>query len=93
VADWTLDAWLSDSLDNKPYLDVFGGRICTSDPDGYRLLCFNKSGEFLAGWGSPGADLTQFGLPAGVAFDSACGLWVGDSGNDRLMHFTQPDCP
>jgi sugar lactone lactonase YvrE len=93
IADWQLDAWLTDSLDNKPYLDVSdSGRICASDPDGFRVLCFAETGEFLVGWGSPGADVTQIGLPVGVAFDSACGLWVSDAGNDRLMHFTLPGC-
>jgi len=94
VGEWLLDAWLTDSLDNKPYLDVSdSGAVCTSDPEGYRVLCFDRSGEFLAGWGSPGSDLTQFGLPAGVAFDQVCGLWVSDTSNDRLMHFTLPNCP
>jgi len=93
IADWQLDAWLTDSLDNKPYLDVNdSGRICASDPDGFRVLCFTDTGEFLVGWGSPGADVTQLGLPVGVAFDSACGLWVSDASNDRLMHFTLPGC-
>jgi sugar lactone lactonase YvrE len=93
VREWALDAWLTNSLDNKPYLDISdGGTICTSDPEGYRVLCFNAAGEFVAGWGTPGADLTQFGLPLGVTFDSTCGLWVADSRNDRLLHFTLPEC-
>ena len=94
LQEWTLDAWLTNSLDNKPYLDISPtGTVCASDPDGFRLLCFDAAGTILAGWGTPGAELTQFGLPLGVAFDSACGLWVADTRNDRLMHFTLPDCP
>jgi DNA-binding beta-propeller fold protein YncE len=93
VREWTLDAWLTNSLDNKPYLDISpSGVVCASDPDGFRTLCFDSAGTFLAGWGTPGTDLTQFGLPVGVAFDSACGLWVTDTNNHRLMHFTLPDC-
>jgi uncharacterized protein (TIGR03663 family) len=92
--EWTLDAWLTTSLENKPYLDVSDrGTVCASDPEGYRVLCFDDKGAFLAGWGTPGTDSTQFGLPAGVAFDSSCGLWVADTHNNRLMHFTLPNCP
>jgi uncharacterized protein (TIGR03663 family) len=91
--EWTLDAWLTNSLDNKPYLDVSAsGVVCASDPDGFRMLCFDSVGTFLAGWGTPGTDLTQFALPVGVAFDSACSLWVTDTNNNRLMHFTLPEC-
>jgi DNA-binding beta-propeller fold protein YncE len=94
LREWVLDAWLTNSLDDKPYLDVSqDGTVCASDPDGFRVLCFNAAGEFVAGWGTPGTDLTQFGLPVGVAFDSACGLWVADTRNDRMMHFTLPACP
>ncbi len=91
--EWSLDAWLTSSLDNKPYLTVGPqGTVCATDPDGYRVLCFDSTGEFLLGWGSPGGEFTQFGLPAGISFDSACGLWVTDTKTDRLMHFTLPDC-
>jgi sugar lactone lactonase YvrE len=94
VREWSLDAWLTNSLDNKPYLDINErGTLCASDPEGYRMLCFDSVGTFLTGWGTPGADLTQFGLPVGVAFDSTCGLWVADTRSDRLMHFTLPECP
>jgi predicted membrane-bound mannosyltransferase/DNA-binding beta-propeller fold protein YncE len=93
LRSWSLDAWLTNSLENKPYLDISqNGDVCASDPDGFRMLCFDATGAFLAGWGTPGSDLTQFGLPVGVAFDSACGLWVADTGNNRLMHFTLPEC-
>lgn len=94
VREWLLDAWLTNSLDNKPYLEVSqDGRVCASDPDGYRALCFSATGEFLVGWGSPGAEGTQFGLPVGVAFEDQCTLWVSDTRNDRVAHFSLPGCP
>jgi DNA-binding beta-propeller fold protein YncE len=94
LREWLLDAWLTSSLDNKPYLSVSDrGTVCATDPEGYRVLCFTAEGQFVVGWGSPGADFTQFGLPVGVGFDSACGLWVSDTSNDRLMHFSLPNCP
>ncbi|HSB90722.1 MAG TPA: flippase activity-associated protein Agl23 [Anaerolineales bacterium] len=94
VLEIPLDAWIGQSLDNKPYLDVSpAGRVCTTDPEGFRVLCFSETGEFLGGWGEPGPGLNQFGLPIGLAFDSSCSVWVSDSRNDRLMHFTIPGCP
>ena len=94
VLEIPLDAWIGQSLDNKPYLDVSpAGRVCTTDPEGFRVLCFSEAGEFLGGWGEPGPGLSQFGLPVGLAFDSTCGVWVSDARNDRLMHFTIPACP
>lgn len=89
-----LDAWIGQSLDNKPYLGVSSaGRVCTTDPEGFRILCFSDTGEFLGGWGEPGPGPAQFGLPVGLAFDAECSLWVSDSRGDRLMHFTVPACP
>jgi uncharacterized protein (TIGR03663 family) len=94
VLEISLDAWIGQSLENKPYLDVSSaGRVCTTDPEGFRVLCFSETGEFLGGWGEPGPGLSQFGLPIGLAFDSDCGLWVTDERNERLMHFSPPDCP
>lgn len=94
IREWALDAWLTNSLDNKPYLDVNDrGMVCASDPEGYRVLCFRDRGEFLLGWGNPGTEPTQFSLPVGIAFDSSCGLWVSDTRGDRLMRFVLPDCP
>ncbi|MDX1601061.1 MAG: NHL repeat-containing protein, partial [Anaerolineales bacterium] len=89
VDEWSLEAWYGQSLNNKPYLDVSSqGRACISDPEGYRILCFDESGEFLLGWGDAGTAAGQFGLPVGVAFDGQGALWVVDNGNNRLMRFS-----
>ncbi len=93
VAEWSLDGWYGQSLQNKPYLDVHSdGSVCTSDPEGFRVLCFNAEGEFLVGWGVFGASDSQFALPIGVAFDDEGRVWVVDSGNNRLMRF-EPELP
>jgi predicted membrane-bound mannosyltransferase/DNA-binding beta-propeller fold protein YncE len=93
VLEFALDAWYGQSLENKPYLAVGPqGQICATDPEGYRVLCFDAQGEFLVGWGEPGAEPSQFGLPAGIAFDDDCGVWVVDSVNARLMHFNPGLC-
>ena len=61
--------------------------ICVTDPEGYRVLCFNQIGEFLKGWGDYGYDFSSFGLPSGIAFSQEGYLWVSDAGNNRLMRF------
>lgn len=88
-----LEAWFGQSLDNKPYLDASTeGHVCLSDPEAFRILCFNEEGEFLMGWGDGGSGPGQFGLPVGVAFDEESDLWIVDSRNHRLMRFS-PDLP
>jgi uncharacterized protein (TIGR03663 family) len=88
VQEWPLDAWYGQSLDNKPYLAAGPqGRVCASDPEGYRVLCFNAKGEFELGWGEYGAGSDQFGLVAGLAFGADGSVWVADAGNARLMEF------
>jgi DNA-binding beta-propeller fold protein YncE len=86
--EWPLDAWYGQSLDNKPYLAVGPqDRVCASDPEGYRVLCFRSDGEFELAWGEYGGGLDQFGLVAGLSFDDDGSLWVADAGNGRLMRF------
>ena len=91
VAEWPLDGWLGQSLENKPYLQVReNGDVCVSDPEGYRILCFDSEGEFSMGWGSFGGGDSQFGLPIGLAFADAGVIWVADGANNRIMQFELP---
>ena len=92
VRDWSLEAWFGQSLENKPYLDVDkAGNVCATDPEGFRVLCFDGQGEFMGGWGSGfGREANQFNLLSGVAIDPSGSVWVVDSGNSRLMRFEPP---
>ena len=86
-----VDAWFGQSVENKPFLAVDEtGRIFITDPEGYRVLEFNPDGSFLRGWGSYSTGSDGFGLPAGIAVDSAGGVWVSDAGNNILLHFVMP---
>jgi uncharacterized protein (TIGR03663 family) len=88
VAEWPIEGWYGQSLENKPYLAAGPGDVvCASDPEGYRILCFTSSGDFVQGWGSFGAGSDQFGLPSGLVFDQSGNLWVADSADNRLMRF------
>ena len=85
------DSWYGQSLDNKPYIAVDSlNRVFAADPDGFRVLEFNASGEPIQFWGDFGSGLDTFGLPASVAADQEGGLWVTDARNGRLMHFVPP---
>jgi hypothetical protein len=93
VLEWPVDGWFGQSLENKPYISLGPpGQVCTTDPESYRVLCFSEEGDFLYGWGEFGQEDTQFSLPAGIAVDSACGAWITDSANNRLMKFALPGC-
>jgi len=93
ISEWPIGGWIGQSLDNKPYLAVSDdGVVCTTDPESIRVLCFGVNGEFLRGWGEFGAEVWQFGLPVGIAFDSSCSVWITDSANDRIMFFDLELC-
>lgn len=90
---WLIAGWYGQSLDNKPYVAVApSGDVCVSDPEGPRVLCFDPEGGFLTGWGAAEDATTDLGIPTGLAFDPACGVWVSDSSNSWLMHFTLDIC-
>ncbi len=93
IEEWPIFGWIGQSLENKPYLAVSpDGIVCTTDPEGYRVLCLDAEGEFLRGWGEYGFDNSRFSLPAGIAFDQSCSVWVSDSPNGRVMYFDLQLC-
>ncbi|MGD0750819.1 MAG: flippase activity-associated protein Agl23 [Anaerolineales bacterium] len=88
---WDIAGWMSQSLDNKPYLAVDQqGHIFATDPDSFRVLEFTTSGEFVHAWGQNGTGMDNFGMPSGIAVDGQGRIWVSDAANNRLMRFTLP---
>lgn len=93
VAEWPLEAWFGQSLDNKPYLAASpDGHVCTTDAEGYRVLCFGADGQFTLSWGDYGQGPGQLNLPTGIEFDAQCRAWVVDTGNNRLQRFEPGVC-
>jgi predicted membrane-bound mannosyltransferase len=92
AAEWPVDGWFGQSLENKPYVDSGGeGVVCTTDPEAFRVLCFRDDGEFLGGWGGIfGSGPNQFDILSGVAVADDGTVWVVDSGNHRVMRFEPP---
>jgi DNA-binding beta-propeller fold protein YncE len=91
VKQWTIAGWLSQSLDNKPFIALSpDGHVFVTDPEGYRVIEFDANGQFVRVWGDFGTDNTMFGLPSGIAADAAGNIWVTDAGNNRIMRFSVP---
>jgi sugar lactone lactonase YvrE len=94
VLEWPIDGWYGQSLDNKPFLAAGPlGQICTTDPEGQRVLCFTGEGEFIKGWSWQSGGGQSFGLTSGITFDGACGVWVSDSALGQILHFEPELCP
>jgi len=91
LVNWEVVGWYGQSLDNKPYLAVDNdGNLFTTDPEGYRVLHFTKTGTFINYFGDLGTTLNSFNLPTGIIADKDGGLWIADAGNGRVLHFILP---
>jgi uncharacterized protein (TIGR03663 family) len=91
IGAWDVFAWYGQSLDNKPYLAADDqGHIFASDPEGYRVLEFDSQGELVRYWGDYSLGADGFGLAGAPAVDPAGGIWVTDTGNNRVLHFELP---
>ena len=90
-AQWDVNAWFGQSLDNKPFIAVSPDKhVFITDPEGYRVIEFTDSGEFVRTWGDFGVGANEIGLAAGVAVDPAGFVWVTDAGNNRILRYTLP---
>jgi len=86
--EWSVNAWYSQSIDNKPYIATdSAGRVYVTDPEGYRVLIFNAFGDYLGRFGSFGAGSSQFGLPVGIAIDAQDNIYIADAHNNRIVKY------
>ncbi|MFT5194483.1 MAG: sugar lactone lactonase YvrE [Cellvibrionaceae bacterium] len=81
VNDWDVDAWdKSQSIDNKPYLAVDpSGNVFITDPEGYRVIYFDRGGNYVGRFGTFTSGTDGFGLPNGIATDSSGQIYVTDA--------------
>ncbi|MCP5046253.1 MAG: hypothetical protein GY940_03720, partial [bacterium] len=61
------------------------------DPESYRIIAYDNSGEVLVTWGQYGQDLASMSLPVGLAFDNEGHLLVADADNNRIIKFQVPN--
>jgi uncharacterized protein (TIGR03663 family) len=91
LAQWDVNGWFGQSLENKPFIAVDAqSHVFITDPEGYRVIEFASSGEFVRTWGDFGFDITQIGLASGIAVDQLGHVWVTDAGNNRILRYTLP---
>jgi len=91
LAEFPVPGWAGRDVVQKPGLTVTaGGDIYVTDPATFFVIGFDRSGAVRGAFGGSGAELTQFGLPNGIAADLAGGtLVVADGGGNRVMVFPE----
>jgi len=84
---WNIDGWFGQSIENKPFIAVDRlGHVMVTDPEGYRVLEFKTTGEFMKNWESVGGD------PVGII--GASGVAVDVQGNvDTVGELINPPSP
>lgn len=91
LAQWDVNGWFGQSLDNKPFIAVdANNHVFITDPEGYRVIEFTSSGEFVRTWGDFGIAADQLGLPSGIFVDPLGFVWVTDPGNNRILRYQLP---
>lgn len=91
VLSFDINGWIGKSTQNKPFLTVGpDGNLYVGDPEGYRVLVFDRQGKFLRAWGQYSTETDGFGLVSGIAVDGSGRVWVSDPANFRLMRFVVP---
>jgi predicted membrane-bound mannosyltransferase/DNA-binding beta-propeller fold protein YncE len=89
---WDVYGWFGQSLDNKPFIAVNDQlHVFVTDPEGYRVMEFDRNGEVVRTWGEYGDAFSNFGLASGIAVDSEGRIWVTDGAFNRMMRFTLPE--
>lgn len=88
---WDVNGWFGQSLDNKPFIAVGAdGHVFVTDPEGYRVIEFTNTGEFIRTWGDYGSGIDEIGLAAGITVDQLGFVWVTDAGNNRILKYRLP---
>jgi DNA-binding beta-propeller fold protein YncE len=89
LGQWAIAGWGSQSVVNKPYVAVDGGRglVYVTDPEGYRVLVFGLDGALRGTWGQYGADASSLSLPTGLAVAPDGKVYVADGGANRILAF------
>ena len=88
---WDISGWFGQSLENKPFIAVDGNEnVFVTDPEGYRVIEFTSTGEFVRTWGAFGSGPEEIGLASGIAVDQQGLIWVTDAGNNRILLYRLP---
>jgi hypothetical protein len=90
VKMWDVDAWSSDSLDNKPFLALDeNSSVYLTDPDRGRVIVFDSEGQFQRIWG--GFDNSfMMNVISGITIGDDGSVWVSDALSNTLLKFVLP---
>lgn len=90
LKDWEVDAWLSSSIENKPYLALDAeDNVYITDPDMGRIIVFDRNGEFKVLWGGF-ENSYLMGVITGITLGADDTVWVTDSSSNSLLQFNMP---
>jgi len=93
VLTWEVDAWTSDSLENKPFIALSSaGEVFVTDPDLGRVIRFDAQGKFLQLWGGY-ENSYLMGIISGITIGQDGTVWVSDATNNTLLAFNPPPVP
>ena len=88
---WDISGWFGQSLENKPFIAVDANEhTFVTDPEGYRVIEFTSTGEFVRTWGAFGSGPEEIGLASGITVDQQGFIWVTDAGNNRILRYRLP---
>jgi uncharacterized protein (TIGR03663 family) len=86
VAEWPVDGWFGQSVENKPFIAVdTTGNITVTDPELCRLITFTPGGQPVRVL--DGCSAGTLLMPSGISSDGSGGLWVTNAGSGTLVHF------
>lgn len=69
-------------------LSVFGDLVLVLDTGNNRLQLFDSNGGYIAAAGAEGTGPAEFNLPKGLAIGPDVGIYISDTGNQRIQGFT-----
>lgn len=88
---WDVYGWFGQSVDNKPFIAVNDDlHVFITDPEGYRVIEYDREGGVVRAWGDYGNTPTSFGLASGIAVDPEGSIWVADGFFNRILRFKLP---
>ena len=87
-----VNAWYTQSLNNKPYIagSAGSGSIFVTDPEGSLIHQYDMTGTLVRTWNGNGGDIDRFSMPTGITMAADGSVWVVDTENNRVNQFILP---